>query len=316
MRYRRVTVLGASGFIGRYVVKDLARQGVVIAAVSRHATEAGYLRPMGDVGQVASIDADLLDEARIAAVVAGADAVVNATGILYETRAQTFDAVHHRGPALAARLAKSAGAQRFVHISALGADPASPAGYARSKAAGEAAVRAAFPEAAILRPSIVFGPEDAFFNRFAALARFSPALPLIGGGRTRFQPVYVGDVAAAAVAALTRPAAAGGRFELGGPRIYTFRQLMELMLREIRRRRLLVSVPFGVASLAAAILERLPSPLLTRDQVRMLQRDNVVEARAPGLLDLDITATALELILPTYMDKFRRGGRWVTEQAA
>lgn len=316
MWYRRVTVLGASGFVGRYVVKHLAQRGAVVAAVSRNATQAGFLRPMGDVGQVALIDADLLDEARIAATVAGADAVVNAVGILHEGGRQRFEAAHHRGPALLARLAKAAGAQRFVHLSAIGADAAAPSAYARTKALGEAAVREAFPEATILRPSLVFGPEDAFFNRFAAMARCLPALPLIGGGRTRFQPVYVGDVAGAAVAGLERPDTAGGVYELGGPRVYTFRQLMEVMLREIGRRRMLVDVPFALAAVEAAVLEWLPNPLLTRDQVRMLKHDSVVSPGAAGLLDLGITPTALELVLPTYLDRFRRGGRWVTSHAA
>jgi NADH dehydrogenase len=316
MRHRRVTVIGASGFVGRYVVKDLAQQGVVVAAVSRHASDARYLRPMGDVGQIAAIDANLLDEPRIAATLAGADAVVNATGILYESGSQTFDAVHHRGPALVARLARAAGAKALVHVSAVGADTGSPAEYARTKALGEAAVREAFPAATILRPSIIFGPEDEFFNRFAAMTRYSPMLPLIGGGQTRFQPVYVGDVAFAVVTALDRPDAAGRTYELGGPRIYTFRELMEMLLRSIRRKRALVNVPFGIASFEAAILEKLPAPPLTRDQVRMLQRDNVVTPDAPGLLELGITPTALELVLPTYLDKFRRGGRWVTDHAA
>jgi uncharacterized protein YbjT (DUF2867 family) len=310
MRLRRVTVLGASGFIGRYVVKRLARRGAVVAAVSRHATSAGFLRPMGDVGQVVQLDAGITDEARLAAAVAGSDAVVCAIGILYERGRQRFDAVHHRGPALLARLAAAAGAKRFVHISAIGADPASPAAYARSKAAGEAAVRAAFPAATILRPSIVFGPEDDFFNRFATMARYSPVLPLIGGGRTRFQPVYVGDVADAVVAALEQPAAPGQTYELGGPEVLSFKELMELTLRETQRRCRLVNLPFGLATLEAAFLEWLPRPPLTRDQVRMLRRDNVVAPDALGLAALGITPTALELELPLYLDRFRRGGRW------
>ena len=310
MRFGRVTVLGASGFIGRYIVKRLTPRGTVVAAVSRHATDAGFLRPMGDVGQVALLDAGFADEARLAAAVAGADAVICAAGILYERGRQRFDMVHHRGPALLARLAAAAGAKRFVHISAIGADAASSSAYARSKAAGEAAVRAAFPEATILRPSVVFGPEDEFFNRFAALARYAPALPLIGGGKTRFQPVYVGDVADAVVAALDRPAAMGATYELGGPEVLTFRELMELTLRETRRHRPLVSVPFGLAMLEAAFLEWLPRPPLTPDQVRMLRHDNIVAADAAGLVQLGIAPTTLEMVLPTYLDRFRRGGRW------
>lgn len=310
MRYRRVTVLGGAGFLGRYIVKRLAERGTVVAVVSRHASEAGYLKPMGDVGQIALVETGLADERRLAASMASADAVICSVGILYERGRQRFDLVHHQGPARAARLAKAAGAKRFVHISAIGADPNSPSAYARSKAAGEAAIRAAFPEATILRPSILFGPEDDFFNRFAALARYLPALPLIGGGHTRFQPVYVGDVADAVIAALDRPEAAGQTYEIGGPKIYSFKELMEIMLREIQRRRALISLPSSLAMLEAAFLEWLPEPPLTRDQVKLLARDNVVAPGQHGLFDLGITPTALEPVLPTYLDRFRRGGRW------
>ena len=310
MRLARATVIGGSGFIGRYIVQRLAAKGMVVAVVSRHAGDAGFLRPLGDVGQIALINASLGDEARLAATVDGADAVVCSVGILYERGRQTFDAVHVQGPARLARLARAAGVKRFVHISGLGADIHSPSAYARSKAEGEAAVRAEFPGATVLRPSIVFGPEDNFFNRFAAMALYLPALPLIGGGTTRFQPVYVGDVADAATAALDRQDAPGRIYQLGGPRIYTFRELMELMLREIRRRRALVNIPFPLARLEAFFLERLPRPILTRDQVKLLERDSVVASGAPGLGDLGITPTALELVLPTYLEAYRRGGRY------
>jgi uncharacterized protein YbjT (DUF2867 family) len=310
MHYRRVTVLGGSGFIGRYIVKRLAQRGAVVTVIGRHAGSAGYLRPMGDVGQIATLNAGLDDEKLLAAAVAGADAVVSAAGILYERGKQRFDLVHHRGPALLARLAREAGCRRVVHLSAIGAEAASPSAYARSKAAGEAAVREAFPGATILRPSIVFGPEDAFFNRFAALARYLPALPLIGGGHTRFQPVYVGDVADAAVAALERTDAPGRSYELGGPEVQSFRELMEFMLREINRRRALISIPFALASVEAAFLELLPSPPLTRDQVKLLRHDNVVASGAFGLGDLGVQPTAMELVVPGYLVRFRRGGGW------
>lgn len=309
MMPRRITVVGASGFIGRYVVRRLASEGAVVCACSRHAREAGFLRPMGDVGQVATFDVNIADEQGLAAVVAGADAVVNATGILYERGSQRFEAVHHRGPALLARLAKSAGVRHFVHVSAIAADPAAPAAYSRSKAAGEEAVMAAFPEAVILRPSLVFGPEDAFFNRFAAMARYVPALPLIGGGHTKFQPVYVGDVAAAVAAVLSRPDAAGRRYELAGATVFDLKQLFALMLHVIGRKRLLLPVPFGLASFDAFFLEMLPNPLLTRDQVRMLRRDAVATPGAPGLGELGISPAALELVLPSYLDRYRRAGR-------
>lgn len=308
MRYRRIVVVGASGFVGRYVVKHLAAEGAVIAAVSRTASSAGFLRPMGDVGQIALIDANVADRNRLAPLIEGAEGVVYAAGILFQRGAQRFNALHETGPAGLAALAAAAGVRRFVHISALGADPASPARYGRSKAAGEAAVRAAFPAATILRPSLIFGPEDSFFNRFAGMARVSPVLPLIGGGRTRFAPVYVGDVAAAAAAALDREDAPGRTYELGGPGVETLRALFEMILREIKRRRFLLPVPFGVATVLALFNELLPQPPLTRDQVRMLQRDSVPASGAPGLAALGVEPTALELILPTYLDRYRRHG--------
>ena len=317
MRYQRVLIVGGTGFIGRYVVKRLAARGTVIAVVSRNADAAGFLRPLGDVGQIALINAGLGNERRLRALLEeGMDAVICCAGVLYSRGRQTFAEVHHEGPARLARLATASGVKRFVHVSALGADAASPSAYGRSKAAGEAAVRAAFPEAVIFRPSVVFGPEDDFFNRFASLARYSPVLPLIGGGLTRFQPVYVGDVADAVAAALDRHDAAGRIFELGGPLVYSFRELMERLLREIDRRRALVSVPFPLARLMAFFLEWLPSPPLTRDQVRLLEQDNVVESGAPDLGTLGVTPTSLDLVLPTYIDRFRRGGRFGSARAA
>jgi NADH dehydrogenase len=309
MTSRRIAVFGASGFIGRYVVRDLARDGAVIAACARHASSAGFLRTMGDVGQISPFSADLRDERALAAVVGGCDAVVNLVGILYERGKQRFDIAHHRGAGQLAAIATAAGVKRFVQVSALSADPNSTSSYARSKAQGEAAVRAAFPGATILRPSLVFGPEDNFFNRFAAMTRISPVLPLIGGGATKFQPVYVGDVAAAVSAALSRDDSEGKTYALAGPATFTMRQLFELILRETGRKRLLMSVPFGVASLEAFFLEFLPKPLLTRDQVKMLRHDSTAAPGTPGLAELGITPTALELILPTYLDRFRRGGR-------
>jgi uncharacterized protein YbjT (DUF2867 family) len=308
MAYRRVAVLGASGFIGRYVVKRLAARGAIIAAVVRDVEAAKFLQPMGDVGQIARLGANLLDEARLAAAIAGADAVINLVGILHESGSQRFDAVHHRAPGRLGAIAAAAGVRHLVHISALGADPAAPSAYARSKAAGEQALRASFPAAVILRPSVVFGPEDDFFNRFATLAQYLWVLPLIGGGKTRFQPVYVGDVADAAMAALDDPQAAGQTFELGGPRVYTFKELMELMLAETRRKRWLVPVPWGIARCQGALLEWLPNPPLTRDQVRSLERDSVVAPGARTLQDLGITPETVEAILPIYLDRFRRGG--------
>ena len=301
-------MLGGSGFIGRYIVKRLAARGEVIAVGGRKAEAAKYLKPLGDVGQIVPLNIGIGDATLLPAFLAGNDWLVNCVGILRETGAQTFELVHHIGPARLARFAREAGVDRFVHISAIGADPRSSSAYARTKAAGEQAVRDAFPTVTILRPSVVFGPEDRFFNRFASMAMFSPVLPLIGGGETRFQPVYVGDVADAVVTCLEDPATAGRIYELGGPKIYTFRQALELVLNEIRRKRPFVDLPFGLAALQARLMAILPSPPLTPDQVELLKSDNIVSSGALTLASLGLTPTPAEVVLPTYLDRFRRGG--------
>ena len=301
-------MLGGSGFIGRYIVKRLAARGEVIAVGCRNAEAAKYLKPLGDVGQIVPLNIGIGDATLLPAFLAGNDWLVNCVGILRETGTQTFELVHHTGPARLARFAREAGVDRFVHISAIGADPRSSSAYARTKAAGEQAVRDAFPTVTILRPSVVFGPEDRFFNRFASMAMFSPVLPLIGGGETRFQPVYVGDVADAVVTCLEDPATAGRIYELGGPKIYTFRQALELVLNEIRRKRPFVNLPFGLAALQARLMAILPSPPLTPDQVELLKSDNIVSSGALTLASLGLTPTPAEVVLPTYLDRFRRGG--------
>jgi NADH dehydrogenase len=276
----------------------------------RRPSRAGFLKPMGDVGQITPIRAPIQDQIAVESAVAGADAVINLVGILYERRHQTFAAVHDRGAQTVAAASAAAGVACLVQVSALGADLHGAADYARSKGAGEAAVRTACPDAVILRPSVVFGPEDGFFNRFAEMARISPVLPLIGGGGTRFQTVYVGDVADAIAKCVSDPACAGRTYELGGPHVFTFKELMELLLRQIHRRRLLVPWPFALAELQAAFFELLPVPPLTRDQVRMLRHDNVVAEGALTLADLGIAPTAAEVILPTYLDRYRPSGRF------
>jgi uncharacterized protein YbjT (DUF2867 family) len=310
MRQRRIAVLGGSGFVGRYIVKRLAARGDVVLVGCRHAEEAKFLRPMGDVGQVETVNLAIDDESLLPAFLAGKEALVNCVGTLVEGGGQSFERTHHTGPARLAGLAREAGVERFVQFSAIGADPRSTSAYARSKAAGEEAVHDAFPTATILRPSVVFGPEDQFFNRFATIAMIAPAVPVIGGGHTRFQPVYVGDVAEAAVRVLDDPAAAGRTYELGGPTVYTFRELIEMLLAEIGRKRLLLDLPFGLAAFQARLLSLLPSPPLTPDQVEMLKSDNIVNAGAMSLAALGISPTPVEAILPTYLDRFRRGGRF------
>jgi uncharacterized protein YbjT (DUF2867 family) len=312
MAVAQATVFGGSGFLGRYVVKRLAESGARVLVGVRRPELAGFLRPMGDVGQIMPIRVDLADGDAVAAAVEGSDAVINLVGILFERGAQRFSAVHAQGAERVAKAAKAHGAQRMVHVSAIGASRGSASAYARSKAAGEAAVRAAFEGASIVRPSVVFGPEDDFFNRFAALARIFPVLPLVDGGHTRFQPVYVGDVAEAIMRILEDAATAGRVFELGGPRIYSFRELLEYILEVCGRRRLLVPVPSALMRFEALFLEWLPKPPLTRDQVAQLAYDNVVntdpEARIATLADLGITPTPLEDVVPDYLARFRRGG--------
>jgi len=305
MAQRLATVFGGSGFIGRYVVTNLARDGWSVRVAVRRPDEALFLKTAGVVGQVTPVATNIRDRASVARAVEGADAVVNLVGILHESGRQKFQAVQAEGARTIAEEAARADARHLVHISAIGADAKSNSSYARTKAEGEAAVRQAFPKATILRPSIVFGPEDGFFNRFAKLAQLSPFLPLIGGGKTRFQPVYVGDVAEAVVKAIATPAAAGQTYELGGPKIYRFADLMRLLLTEIGRKRLLMPLPFPIAGLMGAVLQCLPMPQLTLDQVRLLKRDNVVSEGASGLANLGITPTSVETIVPTYLDRYR-----------
>jgi len=322
---QRVTVFGGSGFIGRHLVARLAARGCTVRVAVRDPAKANFLRTMGDVGQVTPILANIHDESGVAAAVADADAVVNLVGILFERGRQRFDTVHNDAAGRIAAHAKAAGAARLIQVSSLGASARARSHYACSKAAGEAAARDAFAGATILRPSVVFGPEDDFFNRFAALARLLPVLPVFGcpmpvfrdgaidiygDGGTRFQPVYVGDVADAIVTCLDRADTAGETYELGGPTIYSFKELMELVLRETDRFCLLAPTPFWYASMAAWFLEFVPVPPLTRDQVTLLRTDNVVSGDTPTLAALDIAPCAAEIILPTYLDRFRRGGRF------
>ncbi len=311
-----VTVFGGSGFVGRYIAQRLAQQGARVRVAVRRPNEALFVKPYGAVGQVEPVFANIRDDASVARVLTGADAVVNCVGILNEFGKNRFDEVQAEGAERVARLAAETGISRMVQLSAIGADAASASAYARTKAAGEAGVLRHQPGAMILRPSIVFGPEDQFFNRFANMARFGPALPLVGA-HTRFQPVYVDNVAeAAAMGALGQ--APGGIYELGGPDIRSFRELMLEMLQIIRRRRLIVHVPFWAGNLMGwgfDLLQRLSFGLLenqmiTRDQVRNLRQDNVVSDGAKTLADLGITPVAMEAVLPDYLWRFRPSGQY------
>ena len=309
-----VTVFGGSGFVGRHVVQALARRGYRVRAAVRRPDLAGHLQPLGDVGQVTAVQANLRYRWSVERALQGADAVVNAVGILYEAGRQSFDAVQAFGPRAIGEAARAAGIENLVHVSAIGADAGSDIGYLHSKGLGEAGVLETVPNAVIMRPSIIFGPEDDFFNKFAGMAQLSPALPLIGGGKTRFQPVYVGNVAEAVAVAIDGGATPGTIYELGGPEVATFRQCLERMLEEISRKRALVPLPFGVAKIMGGVMGLLPNPLLTADQVRMLQSDTIVsdaaEADGRTLAGLGVAATAMDVVLPTYLVRFREHGQF------
>lgn len=312
-----VTIFGGSGFVGRHVVRALAKTGARMRVAVRRPDLAGHLQPLGGVGQIHAVQANLRYADSIEKAVAGADAVINLVGLLAEGGKQRFDTIHVEGAKAIAEAATEAHVRAMVHISAIGADEASPSRYARTKAAGEQAVLQAFPEAVILRASVIFGPEDDFINRFGAMAQIAPVLPLVGGGRTRFQPVFVGDVAAAVVASLSGKAGAGRIYELGGPEVLSFKQILETVLRHTKRKRALVSLPFWLAGLQARFLQLLPSPPLTVDQVRLLKSDSIVSqsaiAEARTIEALDIKPVAMEAVIPAYLERFRPKGEFSTE---
>ena len=321
MTGKLAVVFGGSGFVGRNVVRELARRGWRVRVAVRRPHLAQFLRPMGAVGQIQLKQCNVRYRPSVEDALIGADAVINLVGLLFQNGRQEFNSVQAMGSATIAKLAADAGVKSFVQLSAIGADSASESLYARSKGEGERAVCDAIPIATILRPSIVFGAEDSFFNKFATMASFSPMLPLVGGGQSKFQPVYVDDLADAICAALERPEAAGKTYEIGGPRSYSFRELMELMLSETGQRRVLVPIPFLVASwigFVAQIIGRLPfmEPLLTQDQVKLLKHDNVVDmSGAVGTIaDLGVEPHTVESVLPSYMVRYRRYGQFA-EQA-
>ena len=313
-----ITVFGGSGFLGRHLVRALAKRHYRIRVAVRRPDLTGHLQPLGRVGQIHAVQANVRYAGSVEAAVRDTDIVVNLVGILYERGRQRFDTVQTFGAEQVALAAANHGA-RMIQVSAIGAGEHSPSAYARSKAEGEKAVLAAKPDATIVRPSIMFGPEDDFFNKFAAMARVLPALPLIGGGETKFQPVFVGDVAEAIARAVDGTAKAGAVYEAGGPEVQTFKQLMEYVLKVTERRRLLIPLPFALAKLKAAFLQYLPKPLLTPDQVELLKTDNVVSASAERegrtLAGLGITPTAMEVIVPSYLWRFRKTGQFKAGRA-
>ncbi len=315
-----VTVFGGSGFVGRYVVRALALRGYRVRVAVRRPDLAGFLLPDGAVGQIALMQSNVRYPVSVARAVAGADAVINLVGILKTTGRQSFDGVQAFGARAIAKAASDAGITNVVHVSAIGADAQSASHYARTKAEGEAAVLAAVPSAVVLRPSVVFGPEDNFFNMFGTFAAHLPALPLIGGGTTLFQPIYVNDLANAVVAAIDGAAKPGTVYELGGTQVLSFKALMETVKRYTRRSPMLVSIPFGIAKLQAALTEWIPGAPLTQDQVELLKSDNIVSKSAQEegrtLAGLGVSATSLAAVLPTYLYRFLPNGQYDATKSA
>jgi uncharacterized protein YbjT (DUF2867 family) len=323
MKRRVITVFGGSGFLGRHIVQRLANAGFGVRVGVRDTEDALYLKPLGEVGQIIPVPVNIMDASSLPAVLEGASGAINLVGILSEWGKQTFQNVHVEGAANIAKAASKAGVKSLVQVSALGADKASSSEYARTKAQGEDAVKAAFPKAVILRPSVVFGVEDNFFNMFASLAGFSPMLPVFGcpalpkvsfpgkdglvdvdaygDGGTKFQPVYVGDVADGVISVLFNNKAAGETYELGGPSVYSFKALMEFVLSQTKRQRLLLPVPFAMAHISAWFLEKWPSPLITRDQLRLLEADNVTGKDTLGFKDLGLAPRTVESVVPDYL---------------
>lgn len=311
MSIKQVTVFGGSGFVGRAIVRALAQEGYQVRVACRRIELAERIKTAGDVGQITILRTNLRIPASVAAAVSGSQAVINASGIAFQRGRQRYETVHVEGARAIAKAASAAGVQRLVHISGIGADQRNSTNkFIRSKVDAEDAIVSGFANATMLRPSVVFGPEDAMFNRMAQIARQAPFLPVVGDGSARVQPVYVGDVGAAVVAVLERPDTAKSVFELGGPRVYTYREIAALVLREIDRHKRIVGVPAGLMKIMGFFAEFLPVPPLTHDQVDLLVADNVVRPGAPGLATLGIEPTAAEAILPMYLDRYRIGGRY------
>lgn len=311
MTDKLVTVFGASGFVGRYLVKRLAQEGVRIRAAVRRPDSAHFLKPMGRIGQIMPVQANLRDESSVRAAIEGADSVINLVGILNQTRKQKFDVLHEEGPERIARLSQELGVSRLIHLSSLGVSAGAPSNYLRSKFAGEEGVREAFPDATIIRSSVMFGQEDEFFNLFALILRLTPVFPLLNGGQAKLQPIYVGDVADAIMASLDDGATKGRMLEIGGPQVVTLQEILEFVARTTERNRLFVPQPYPFSLMTGAFLGLLPSPLLTKDQVRSLKVDNVVTGEN-ALEAFGIHPQTIESVVPTYLARYRRSGEFAT----
>lgn len=311
MANKQVTIFGGTGFIGRYVVDRFADLGYDIRVATRSAGMVSFLKPGGNIGQIVPILCDIHHDKSIKAAIEDSDTVINLIGILAQGRGNnTFKDIHQNFPRRLGKVATKCGVKTLVHVSSMSASEKAPAQYLKSKARGEKGLRKNFTQAVILRPSIVFGVEDNFFNRFASMAMISPVLPLIGGGKTKFQPVYVCDVAQAIIKCATDSSHQGQSFDIAGPETLTFKELLQKMLQTIGRKRLLVPMPWAVANMQGWVLQRLPGKLLTRDQVRSLKTDSITQDGAKTLNDLGITPTPLDVILPIYLDRFKPGGRF------
>ena len=318
--YKTACIFGGTGFIGTQVVRELAARGVRIKVATRTPESAYFLRPCGTVGQIVPYRCDYSDAENVRAAVSGCDYVVNCTGILFEKKKNSFERVHVDIPAAIAKACTDEGVERFVHISALGIE-ASASKYANSKFQGEKAVKNAFPQVSILRPSVVFGEDDDFFNKFAQMAPFVPFLPLIGGGETKFQPVFVGDISDAVIACLSLPAMGEGNpqgktYELGGPDVVTFKGIYETMFEYTENPRPLVNLPWSLAKLQASVFSLMPTPILTPDQVESLKTNNIVGKDALTLSSLGVQPTAMRSILPTYLNRYQPGGRFANIKKA
>jgi len=307
---KSITIFGASGFIGRHLIRRLTKKDFRIIVATRSPYLHGYLKPLGNPGQIDLEKINLFDEERLRILLKSSDIVVNLVGILYQTRAQKFENIHAKFPDLLSKLCSELNIEKLVHVSALGIKEEVNSIYMQSKLKGEKNILKNFKNSVILRPSIVFGPEDKFFNQFASLAEFLPALPLIGGGKTKFQPVYVGDVAKSIVAILEKEEIDNNIYEIGGPEIFTFKELLQILLREIKKKRWLIPIGFKMAKFQAKIFQLFPKPLLTPDQVEMLKYNNIVTGKYPTLRDLNINSMTINSMLPKYIYRFRTGGQF------
>jgi len=305
-----IAIFGAGGFLGKHLMRQLTKLDYRVKIATRNPYLKGYLKPLGNPGQIELFKTNIFDSENVKEVLRNCDLVINLVGILYETRKQKFKQIHGQFPYLLSNLCNEFGIKNLVHVSALGVKERHASEYIRSKLEGEKNIQKIFKPSVILRPSIVFGPEDKFFNKFASIAQFSPILPLIGGGKTKFEPIYVGDVAKAIVKVLELNNSKPKVYELGGPENYSFKELMKILLNEIKKKRFLIPIPFGFAKFQSYFLQMMPNPLLTPDQVELLKHNNVISGDHPTLKDLGITGTLIQNILPKYIYRFRAGGQF------